>query len=391
MTDQRGIGMSRAVHVVKKRREVAQKGGSSEDDEEWFAEEEEKRTAALAAAERSGRPASRGSQSGTERPESRGSEGGLGSSAAKGKGKGTKYKSYWSQLLGCKIQAERKRKKPKILVLGELFALYLQRTHGINKEERLQMVDIVIRLLRKDGGVRSRVSIDEAVRQRVAEERRFFRFGDDATDLIQAQKKKNGSELQFVQLELDVTQKMLKDVDGRDRARRKREQLKDTAAKMGMTVDELEAARAKTKRSDKAPSPLRKAGSRRETGLQGDDSPLPLRGGAGSPRVGSPVGSSDRALGSAEPARDSFSKRTKTEEGLVAKARNKVLAVLGLGESKGAGPSDLHDYTAEMDLELRALLSAHMAKVAAQVHAPLRENGRVHTRTHARRETNMSV
>ena len=389
MTDQRGIGMSRAVHVVKKRREVAQKGGSSEDDEEWFAEEEEKRTAALAAAERSGRPASRGSQSGTERPESRGSEGGLGSSAARGKGKGTKYKSYWSQLLGCKIQAERKRKKPKILVLGELFALYLQRTHGIDKEERLQMVDIVIRLLRKDGGVRSRVSIDEAVRQRVAEERRFFRFGDDATDLIQAQKKKNGSELQFVQLELDVTQKMLKDVDGRDRARRKREQLKDTAAKMGMTVDELEAARSKTKRSDKAPSPLRKAESRRETGREGGDSPL--RGGAGSPRGGSPVRSSGRALGSAEPAPDRFSKRPKAEEGLVAKATNKVLAVLGLGQSKSAGASDLNDYTAEMDLELRALLSAHMAKVAAQVHAPLRENGRVHTRTHARRETNMSV
>lgn len=381
---------AKTVQIVKKRREAQAVKGSSDEDEEWFAEQD--------------RGAASGSATDTAR--SPGNDESPGGPVSGGGASSKRYKRYWSQLLGCHIQAERKKRKPKILVMCDLFGMYLKETTEHNKEERLQMMKIVTLLMRKGGLVKSRAPIAESVRQRVAEERRLFRFGEDRTDIIQAQKKKNAALLQAVRVELDVTKDFIRGIDERDRKRRKREQLKEAAAKMGMTLEEFEAARAKTrppKENDKTgqKSPLRKAGSPLRGG-QPPASHIPLMGAELSPlrttespdnfarvpkavqggedgEIESPLQrvQTDSAKDPAGLVRDDsfktsmkahmhekkFNQEVKSLE-LVRKATVKVLAVLGRADSEGDVVLTDKDNTAEEDAQQRMILVAHQEKVS---------------------------
>lgn len=191
-----GKKTTKTVQVVKKRRETQAVKGSSDEEEEWFAEQDR------------GAPGS-----GTDTARSPGQDEASPGGAVSGGGGGAsskRYKRYWSQLLGCHIQAERKKRKPKVLVMCDLFGMYLKETTEHSKEERLEMIKIVTLLMRKGGLVKSRAPIAESVRQRVAEERRVFKFGEDCTDIIQAQKKKNAALMQAVRVELDVTKEFVR-------------------------------------------------------------------------------------------------------------------------------------------------------------------------------------
>lgn len=124
--------------VVKKKREVAVEKDSGDEDEEWLQEFFDR------AGERAQLPAR---------------DPGAGAATTK-----QKYKKYFSKFLGCYIQAERKRKKPKLLVLCELFGMFLKHD-GIAKDERLEMIKVVVQLLRKDKIVNSYAPIRDSVRQ----------------------------------------------------------------------------------------------------------------------------------------------------------------------------------------------------------------------------------
>ena len=384
------LGGTKTVQVVKKKREAQAVKGSSDEDEEWFAEQDRGGLA---------------SGSGTDAGKSPGRDGaespGGGPPLAGGASSRHKYKKYWSQLLGCHIMAERKKRKPKIMVMCDLFGMYLKDNTAYSKEERLDMIKIVTLLMRKGGLVKSRAPIAESVRQRVAAERRQFRFGEDCTDIIRAQKKKNAAVMQFVSIEKNVTTEYIKGIDERDRKRRKREQLKEAAAKMGMTLEEFEAARAKTrppKENDKGAqkSPIRKAGSP----LRGGQSPVrQMPSSPPPPHTESPdhfarspdasqTGEGDHATGADSPQRqlprmaaiirgDTFQTSIRghmkedrfhnpaTNLQLYSLATAKVLAVLGYTDGKRE--DSFAENTAEEDAELRTTLVAHMEKVAGEL------------------------
>ena len=124
--------------VVKKKRGSVVEKDSGDEDEEWLQEFFDK--------------AGPRAQTPTKDPSA-------GAAPAK-----QKHKRYFSKLLGCYIQAERKRKKPKVLVLCELFGMFLKHD-GIAKDERLEMIKVVVQLLRKDKMVNSYAPIRESVRQ----------------------------------------------------------------------------------------------------------------------------------------------------------------------------------------------------------------------------------
>ena len=355
--------------VVKKKREVKEK--NSEDEEEDWSEWDRR-------------------HSDHERAQSPGANSGKDSDSGRGEGRGKKYKKYWSQLLGCHIQAERKKKRPKILVLGELFGSFLKE-HDICKEERLEMIKEVVTLLRKPPNIKPRESIAISVRQRVAEERRCFRFGEDNTEIITAQKKKNAAELQLLQVELKVTEDFMKGIESRDRRRKKRALLEEAAAKMGMTIEELEAARAKfTPQKDEKENKKSKPGAASKTSQMRETSPQranesPLQAGDESP-LGKRQSYFKEDTMSSQPRRtfgDSFAKsstfdllanelKEKAKLEQWRKANTKVLAVLGFQDTKEDVEktiNNLSENTAEQDLELRATVAAHMEQVATVLHA----------------------
>ena len=275
-------------------------------------------------------------------------------------------------MLGCYIQAERGKKKPKLLVLCDLFGMFLKRD-GIGKEERQEMIKVVVQLLRKDKLVSSYAPIRESVRHRVAEERRYFRFSADNTDSILAQSKKNAAEQRFVHTELEVSKDLMKGIDDRDRRRRKREQLREAAAKMGMTLEELEAARAKSSKTDKAgkkgASPLRKEKA---------SSPLSSPQGRGAPAVPASLSSAPQLqhADSQSPLQFVRTMKKSVEQDkhfrdvvnvdLLRKANINVLAAVGFPDTNGE--KDFSENTAEEDFDLRSKLADHMNSVAEILH-----------------------
>lgn len=337
--------MSAPKQIVKKRREAKEASlDSDEDDDAWF--------------EDASRALSPGADSGGGRKRS--------------------YKQYWSQLLGCMVQSERKKKKPKIVMMAEMFGMFLK-ADGIDKDERLKLMQIVITLLRQEPKVRTKAPIVESVRHRVALERRLLLFGDDATEAIQNLKKKNVAHLQLVTVELDVTKEFMKGVDDREKRRRKREQLKEAAAKMGMTLEDLEAARAKSrplkeeknkKQGKSAGSPHRRGATNASPLIANDGIILPGAGGLESPT--NPILSSSTRLDTLHTTTKCylqedrfFHKQTKNLD-QIRKVNTKVLTILGVEDSKGE--KDFTGNTAEEDLEMRSRLALHMQVVAGYVH-----------------------
>lgn len=338
-------------NIVKKKREVAEKKGS-DDDEDWTGWEFAGENTLID-----------GETSGNQSP-----------SGNKSPSNAKRYKKYWSQFLGCFVQSERKKRKPKLLILGELFGMFLK-ADDIDKEERLKMIKVIVLLLRKDGPdgpLNSHAPIAQSVRHRIADERRTFRFGESSTDLIIAKKKKNAAVLQSIQIELEVTKDFMKGIDNRDRRRRKREQIKEAAAKMGMSVEDLEAARAKAKPvASKSDKKAKDDAPKRESpivilSLWAAESPLVGRGVDRENSLLESPGQLNRMLSHSmrddtflrsmrvHLQQDKFYHANVKNLEALRKANTKVLTLLGFPDNKGE--VDFSANTAEQDLEMRATL-----------------------------------
>jgi hypothetical protein len=211
----------------------------------------------------------------------------------------------------------------------------------------------------------------------VADERRYFRFSADNTDTILANKKKNAAEQRFVAAEMDMCREFMKGIDDRDRRRRKRDTLRETAAKMGMTLEQLEAARAKpiAKKPDKggkkgdspllrktkSSSPLSSPLGRTEPGMPGSLSSPQQHADACSHPPHVSHGQTFVAAGRKGVVRDSHF-HDAVDLGLMRKANVKVLTALGFTDTNGE--VDFSENTAEEDFDMRVKLAEHMNAVA---------------------------
>jgi hypothetical protein len=207
----------------------------------------------------------------------------------------------------------------------------------------------------------------------VADERRYFRFSADNTDTIVANQKKNKAEQRFVALQMDTCKELMKGIDDRDRRRRKREQLREAAAKMGMTLEELEAARAIAKKPDqggnkgdspllrktKSSSPLSSPLGRREPGMPGSLSSS--HAGTSSPPPHLANGQTFMAARRRGMVQDAHFHDVVNLD-LLRKANVKVLTAIGFTDTNGE--LDFSENTAEEDVDMRVKLAEHMNAVA---------------------------
>eukprot|EP00960_Hanusia_phi_P003591 106751-Hanusia_phi.AAC.2 len=157
-----------------------------------------------------------------------------------GREHGVRRNSYYSTLLGVYLEVTKKgQSKPTIVYLGKSFSLFLQ-DKGYSKVERRRMEEETLEIVGRDGRMTESATIS-TIKETIASERRNMKFSSENSDRLNAQKKLNTLLIHELESKLVIVREGILEINKREKQRKKRLQLAEFAARVGMTVEELQA------------------------------------------------------------------------------------------------------------------------------------------------------